>query len=271
MLAVQVRKHLDTEDATLLTAIEDLIDDDTLIELGRRMEQRGRVIEARRDLVTLVRGAPGSRRRLATTSAPVAVAWPSWSADGASTLIEGHRLAAPPPLTSAAAAPDPTLRPGGVAERPKAATLKVAGPERPRGFESHLLRAPSGSLTCAFAERNDDGATLGPRSLRRASRASARRLQAPGKLVQLVGEQVPIGVQGDRGGGVAELGLDRLDGGALADRSDAHVWRRSYSRSRSGRPARAAGLKYRVVHFDQRIGPPSGAGNTRSSAPCAGR
>jgi hemerythrin-like domain-containing protein len=67
VLAVQVRKHLDTEDATLLTAIEDLIDDDTLIELGRRMEQRGRVIEARRDLVTLVRGAPGSRRRLATT------------------------------------------------------------------------------------------------------------------------------------------------------------------------------------------------------------
>ena len=67
VLAVQVRKHLDTEDATLLTAIEDLIDDDTLVELGRRMEQRGRVIEARRDLVTLVRGAPGSRRRLATT------------------------------------------------------------------------------------------------------------------------------------------------------------------------------------------------------------
>ena len=105
VLAVQVRKHLDTEDATLLTAIEDLIDDDTLIELGRRMEQRGRVIEARRDLVTLVRGAPGSRRRLATTlgglvaSAPPR--WPSWPADGAPTLIEGHRLAAHPPLTSA--------------------------------------------------------------------------------------------------------------------------------------------------------------------------
>jgi hemerythrin-like domain-containing protein len=67
VLAEQVHTHLDEESAHVLTAIEDLIDDDTLIELGRRMEQRGRVIEARRDLVTLVRGAPGSRRRLATT------------------------------------------------------------------------------------------------------------------------------------------------------------------------------------------------------------
>jgi hemerythrin-like domain-containing protein len=73
VLAGQVRKHLDTEDATLLTAIEDLIDDDTLIELGRRMEQRGRVMEARRDLVTMVRGAPRSRRRLATLGGLVAV------------------------------------------------------------------------------------------------------------------------------------------------------------------------------------------------------
>jgi hemerythrin-like domain-containing protein len=40
VLAEQVRTHLDDEDSVLLTAIEDLIDDDTLLELGRRMEQR---------------------------------------------------------------------------------------------------------------------------------------------------------------------------------------------------------------------------------------
>jgi hypothetical protein len=59
VLTERVRTHLDDEDAAVLTAIEDLIDDDTLIELGRRMEQRDRVLEARRELTTVV---PGGRR-----------------------------------------------------------------------------------------------------------------------------------------------------------------------------------------------------------------
>ena len=63
VLAEQVRAHLDTEDAVVLTAIEDLIDDDTLLDLGRRMEQRDRVIAARRELAaTLVPGDTHSRR-----------------------------------------------------------------------------------------------------------------------------------------------------------------------------------------------------------------
>lgn len=59
VLTERVRTHLVDEDAAVLTAIEDLIDDDTLVELGRRMEQRDRVLEARRELATVV---PGGRR-----------------------------------------------------------------------------------------------------------------------------------------------------------------------------------------------------------------
>ena len=63
VLIEQVRNHLDTEDSVLLTAVEDLLDDDTLMELGRRMEQRDRVIAARRELAaTLVPGDTHSRR-----------------------------------------------------------------------------------------------------------------------------------------------------------------------------------------------------------------
>jgi hemerythrin-like domain-containing protein len=53
-LVEQVRAHLDEEVTYVLPAIEDLIDDDTLIELGRRMEQRDMVIESRRQLVAVV-------------------------------------------------------------------------------------------------------------------------------------------------------------------------------------------------------------------------
>jgi hemerythrin-like domain-containing protein len=60
VLATQVRTHLDDEDSVLLTAIEDTIDDNTLLELGRRMEQRERVIEARRELAATI--VPGGRR-----------------------------------------------------------------------------------------------------------------------------------------------------------------------------------------------------------------
>jgi hemerythrin-like domain-containing protein len=62
LLVEQVRTHLNTESSVLLTAVEDLLDDDTLLELGRRMEQRGLVIEARRELATMVPGGPRGRR-----------------------------------------------------------------------------------------------------------------------------------------------------------------------------------------------------------------
>jgi hemerythrin-like domain-containing protein len=73
VLVEQVRNHLDTEDSVLLTAIEDLIDDDTLIELGRRMEQRDRVIEARRELVAVLPGDTRGRRLAAALGGLVVV------------------------------------------------------------------------------------------------------------------------------------------------------------------------------------------------------
>ena len=42
-------------------------------------------------------------------------------------------------------------------------------------------------------------------------------LQPLGEPLELVGEQVPVAVQRHRGRGVAKLGLDRLDAGALGD------------------------------------------------------
>ena len=73
VLTEQVRTHLDTEDSVLLTAIEDLIDDDTLLELGRRMEQRDRVLEARRELADVVPGGPRTRRAAAALGGLVAL------------------------------------------------------------------------------------------------------------------------------------------------------------------------------------------------------
>ena len=72
-LTEQVRTHLDTEEAELLTAIEDLLDDDTLMELGRRMDQRDRVIEARRELAGVVPGGPRTRRAAAAFGGLVAL------------------------------------------------------------------------------------------------------------------------------------------------------------------------------------------------------
>ena len=123
VLTEQVRTHLDTEDSVLLTAIEDVIDDHSLIELGRRMEQRDRVIESRRELASVAPAAAGSP--------PPSVAWspsarPSWPSSPAVAALRSRR----PARAASAAADAPTLRRGGVAERPKAATLKVAGPER---------------------------------------------------------------------------------------------------------------------------------------------
>jgi iron-sulfur cluster repair protein YtfE (RIC family) len=73
VLTEQVRSHLDGEDSVLFTAIEDLLDDDTLLELGRRMEQRDRVIEARRELAEVVPGGPRTRRVAAALGGLVAL------------------------------------------------------------------------------------------------------------------------------------------------------------------------------------------------------
>ena len=73
VLVEQVRTHLDSEDSGLLTAIEDLLDDNTLQELGRRMEQRDRVIEARRELADVVPGGPSTRRVAAALGGLVAL------------------------------------------------------------------------------------------------------------------------------------------------------------------------------------------------------
>ncbi|HJU02240.1 MAG TPA: hemerythrin domain-containing protein [Actinomycetes bacterium] len=73
VLVEQIRTHLDTEDSVLLTAIEDLIDDDTLVELGRRMEQRDRVIEARHELAEVVPGGARTRRVAAALGGLVAL------------------------------------------------------------------------------------------------------------------------------------------------------------------------------------------------------
>ena len=93
VLTEQVRNHLDTEDSVLLTAIEDLLDDDTLIELGRRMEQRDRVIEARRELAAVIPGDTRGRR-LAALGGLVAV--------GTALLAVLARRRRPPPAPKAA-------------------------------------------------------------------------------------------------------------------------------------------------------------------------
>jgi hemerythrin-like domain-containing protein len=91
VLAEQVRTHLDDEDSVLLTAVEDLIDDDTLLELGRRMEQRGRVIEARRELAaTMVPGGRRTRRLAAALGGLVA-------AGGALVAVLARRRRQPSP------------------------------------------------------------------------------------------------------------------------------------------------------------------------------
>ena len=73
VLAEQVRTHLDEESAHVLTAIEDLIDDDTLIELGHRMELRDRVIESHRQLANVIPGGRPGRRLAAVLGGLAAV------------------------------------------------------------------------------------------------------------------------------------------------------------------------------------------------------
>jgi len=77
-LAILIRTHLDTEDATLLTALEALLDDATLLDLGRRLEDRKRVVAAQEALKTTTSDLLRSPRRnlkvaLAATAALAAI------------------------------------------------------------------------------------------------------------------------------------------------------------------------------------------------------
>jgi hemerythrin-like domain-containing protein len=89
VLAEQVRAHLDEESSFVLTAIEDLIDDDTLLELGHRMELRDRVIESRRQLVNVIPGGRSGRRLAAALGGLAAV--------GTALLAVLSRRRRPPP------------------------------------------------------------------------------------------------------------------------------------------------------------------------------
>ena len=91
MLIEQVRTHLDDESSVLLSAVEDLIDDDTIMELGRRMEQRDQVIEARRQLATVVPGGPRGRRVAAVLGGLAALG------TAALALLARRRRPPPPP------------------------------------------------------------------------------------------------------------------------------------------------------------------------------
>jgi hemerythrin-like domain-containing protein len=91
LLIEQVRTHLGTESSVLLTAVEDLIDDDTLLELGRRMEQRDQVTEARRELATVIPGGPRTRR--------IAAALGGLAALGTAVLTILARRRRPPPTS----------------------------------------------------------------------------------------------------------------------------------------------------------------------------
>jgi hemerythrin-like domain-containing protein len=89
VLAEQVRTHLDEESAHVLTAIEDLIDDDTLIELGHRMELRDRVVESHRQLANVIPGGRPGRR--------IAAALVGLAAVGTALLAVLARRRRPPP------------------------------------------------------------------------------------------------------------------------------------------------------------------------------
>jgi hemerythrin superfamily protein len=71
VLADQVHRHLDAEDGPILTALEDLLDDDALLDLGRRLENRRRVVAAQKDLAASTTGF--LTRRLPLISAALAV------------------------------------------------------------------------------------------------------------------------------------------------------------------------------------------------------
>ena len=77
-LVEQVRTHLDTEDATLLTALEAELDDPALLDLGRRLENRRRVVAAQEALESTTTDLLPKLRRgvmvVAATAAAIALA-----------------------------------------------------------------------------------------------------------------------------------------------------------------------------------------------------
>jgi hemerythrin-like domain-containing protein len=81
VLVEQTRRHLDHEDATVLTAAEETIDDQELIALGERMEERARVVAAQEELAEAVVPAGGTLARVtrvalaAAAGAVIVVAW----------------------------------------------------------------------------------------------------------------------------------------------------------------------------------------------------
>lgn len=72
-LAQRVRSHLDDEDATLLTALEDVLDDATLLDLGRRLENRRSVVAAQEAFIGRTSG-PMNRSRMRGALLAAAVA-----------------------------------------------------------------------------------------------------------------------------------------------------------------------------------------------------
>jgi hypothetical protein len=98
----------------------------------------------------------------------------------------------------------------------------------------------SASATSTFMQFHDRWSALGPLPLRQCGHAGL--LQAVGQGLHLGGEQVPVGVQSDARGRMAQLRLDRLELAPWAISNEAQACRRSYSRRSSGRPAaRTAG------------------------------
>lgn len=78
VLADQVRTHLDTEDATLLTALEAELDDRALLDLGRRFENRRRVVAGQEALESTTTNLLQKLRRavmvaVAATAAAIAL------------------------------------------------------------------------------------------------------------------------------------------------------------------------------------------------------
>jgi hemerythrin-like domain-containing protein len=79
LLVGRVRSHLDDEDTGLFAATEDLVPDEELLDLGRRLEDRKRVVaaqeEIREDLRQMIQPVtdPRNRRWLAAGAGAVAV------------------------------------------------------------------------------------------------------------------------------------------------------------------------------------------------------
>jgi hypothetical protein len=74
VLATQIRAHLNAEDAALLTALESLLDDPALLDLGRRLEDRKRVVASQEALkATTTSLLPSPRESLKVALAATAV------------------------------------------------------------------------------------------------------------------------------------------------------------------------------------------------------